>query len=1188
VEFAPPGWGFEEAKETVLQQSSCAFDMALCQTMVCLGYAGTLVILDDTKRRDPDAICQSIISKDVTFTLATPSEYLLWIQHGRDQLIRSHWKGAMCGGEPMTETLCREFTSLRKPELRLINCYGPAETTFGCAANEVSYMHAASVDSGLQPLPNYTIHIVDDNNHTLPVGVPGRIAIGGAGVMTGYLNKDALTAASLSHDHYSSPILKSQGWTSVYLSEDCGRFNTAGRLMIEGRIQGSTQVKIRGIRIELEDIENSIIRYMSPHVRQAVVSHRKGKDGSNADFLVALIVLSDTNPPGDPASFIRHLPLRLPLPQYIRPSLALAIQSLPYTVSGKLDRKAIDALPLPDTQSGDVISEEPLQHNSSDTENILRQLWKDVLPSEVTSRLGIKNHTDFFQVGGSSVALVNLQRRIKDQLGTVLPIRTLFSHTTLGQMAVVIENETEQKDISHPSTIIDFSGETEIPSYISDIIAADEQGAAPRARLQTVALTGATGFLGKEVLRQLVNEAGVRKIHCVAVRSALDQLPDLFDNPKVFVHSGNLRYPRLGLPQPVASEIFADVDVFIHAAAEVSFMKSYHSLKLTNVASTAEAVAMCLPRRIPVHFVSSATISRLSGKNPACPDSARKYLPPDSNMDGYTATKLVAEVFLERVSRQAGLPVMIHRPSSITGEDAPALDLMGNLMKYAQKTSAVPLLDGWSAYLDSISVEAAANELIDHMTSMQGAWSVGSKFQCVHEVGEVETNVHDLQVVLGQRWGQKLEVRPVEEWVNGALQAGMDDLLGAYLLGTLTATPKMAELIVSLYEQEPIGMWWARPTCSKYAHLAAYYEMGGNPDTERLLTEPLEHWCWMILSANFAMSHYGLFMVHDSNSAKVDIVLVHGPRGSVPKSWTKDGVLWPKDLLPKDIPESRVFLFGYDSRITHPDQSSVTKSKIHSDANDLCAKLSGQRWTTRTEDRPIIFIAHSLGGLVAGQVLVHGEQRDESSSVKSITRNLRGMVFLSSSYARPAEIAQNILTLVGFNTQEHTLKLLGVDSERLDELTGAFPEVLNKRRTSKEAHDRIEAFFCYETLQTKSVLDYSAQVPHPFLYTVKLAHPLTSHIAKIIKPESAQLPGCGDVAPIRADHINICKFATDKDEGHDIIVARFRKMMLPPEFEAPKASKLLVTVMYLRFIFDSHHDLPTIMYLPIDFVSLLS
>ncbi|KAH8669660.1 hypothetical protein BGZ60DRAFT_528133 [Tricladium varicosporioides] len=220
--------------------------------------------------------------------------------------------------------------------------------------------------------------------------------------------------------------------------------------------------------------------------------------------------------------------------------------------------------------------------------------------------------------------------------------------------------------------------------------------------------------------------------------------------------------------------------------------------------------------------------------------------------------------------------------------------------------------------------------------------------------------------------------------------------------------------------------------------------------------------------------------------------------------------------------------------------TGVTKTETHSDAEDLCAKLAAEQSSTKTEDRPIIFIAHSLGGLVAAQVLVHGEQRTNNSSAKSITKNLRGLIFLGtpfrgSSVAKPAEIARRILEVFGVNTQQHTLKLLGVDSKRLDKLTRAFPEVLNKRRTSKNPEYRIEAFFFYKTLKTSFGI----------------------RSVQIVEVESAQLPGCGDPAPIRADHIGICKFKTEKDEGYSIIVAAIRKVMLPPNASPLQGTKTI-------------------------------
>ncbi|KAF5555928.1 ribonuclease p mrp [Fusarium phyllophilum] len=294
------------------------------------------------------------------------------------------------------------------------------------------------------------------------------------------------------------------------------------------------------------------------------------------------------------------------------------------------------------------------------------------------------------------------------------------------------------------------------------------------------------------------------------------------------------------------------------------------------------------------------------------------------------------------------------------------------------------------------------------------------------------------------------------------------------------------------------------------------------------------------------MAQYGLLEVYNGENAQADIVFLHGLRGDREKAWTKNGVVWPKDLLPDDIPASRIFLFGYDTNITSTGRSGPSKTEIHGDAEDVCAKLAAERLSTQTVsdsnavDRPIIFVAHSLGGLVAAQILVDGENKPENSVEGSITRNTHGMVFLGtpfrgSSAAKPAEAVRRVLQLFKVDTQQQTLKLLGVDSERLDELTRAFSQVLNKRRTSKDIDLRIEASFFYETLKTRWGIGS----------------------VQIVETESAQLHGCGDAAPIRADHIGICKFETKDADGYATVVAAIQKAMIPPDASPSHGNRIL-------------------------------
>jgi hypothetical protein len=154
-------------------------------------------------------------------------------------------------------------------------------------------------------------------------------------------------------------------------------------------------------------------------------------------------------------------------------------------------------------------------------------------------------------------------------------------------------------------------------------------------------------------------------------------------------------------------------------------------------------------------------------------------------------------------------------------------------------------------------------------------------------------------------------------------------------------------------------------------------------------------------------------------------------------------------------------------------------------------------------------------------------------------KNIRGLIFLGTPFrgsvpAGPAEYARRILKLLGVETQEQTLKLLGVNSEMINELTRTFANLLNKRRMSKDAEDRISASFFYETLTTR--------------VTGTLRH------IQVVENDSAQLPGCGDAIPIRADHHDICKFTSEKDEGYGLIVAAIRKSLAPPNLDDERVS----------------------------------
>ncbi|OQD60396.1 hypothetical protein PENPOL_c024G00628 [Penicillium polonicum] len=768
-------WKLKQGSEIILHQSSYAWDASLWQIMVSLCSGATLVIASDLTRGDPVAITRLIASENVTCTLATPTEYLAWVRHGRSHLSNSRLSTAVCGGEFMSSGLIKEIKNLHRPDLKLINAYGPAEISVACSSSEVPYnlldLTSTSPAPALYTLPNYSVYIVDETLNPVPIGVPGEVVVGGAGVAQGYLD-GTKTTERFSNDRYASKLFQEKNWTKIHRTGDRGKLNRDGGLILLGRMDGDNQIKLRGIRINIEEIETAIVSSAAGAITQAVVSVRSDATQSGGgQFLVAFAIMAPTHDSENALQFLGRLTQELPLPYHMRPAAIIPVENIPQNTSGKTDRAAVGALPIPL-----ISSKLPDDSTLTAFEQSLRQLWQQALPRELSSFHSIDSLSDFFHVGGSSLALVNLQALIKENLGASMALYQLFEASTLRGMAARIQ------DISRPAPELKVNWDTEVEvasDLTSSLNYSDTHIIA--SGVNTVVLTGATGFLGKEILRRLIQDEKVSSIHCLAVRKRSLDLPELFAHPKVHLHYGDLGAPQLGLSESDARSVFSCADIVIHNGADVSFMKTYRTLKLINVASTKELVKLALPRRIPFHFVSSAGVARLADQESFGETSVSSYPPPSRPTDGYIAAKWVSEVYLERINRQFGLPVWIHRPSSITGIDAPELDLMGSVMRFTKATQKVPDSSSWSGVFDLISVQSAASQLLEgvHQSSVTEL-AIGS-VTYLYESGEMKIGRDEIMPLMESGSGQQFQIVSLDEWVNSAEQAGMSVLLGEYL-----------------------------------------------------------------------------------------------------------------------------------------------------------------------------------------------------------------------------------------------------------------------------------------------------------------------------------------------------------------------------------------------------------------------
>ncbi|KAF2874833.1 polyketide synthase [Massariosphaeria phaeospora] len=753
----------------IMQQSAFSFDASVLQTLLGVATGACLVFASQSQRADPVALVDLIVSQKVNVLFGTPSEYLWWMQSTDIKTLQqTHILTAITGGEKLKQTVLDVFKSLQKQDLEHWDAYGPTEMTIFCNMVQIDYRKEYERIPLGPAIHNTAVYVVDENLRPVPVGISGEIMLAGVGVAQGYLNSE-LTKARFVPNPFASSEFIARGWTTMYRSGDKGRLGRDGTLSLDGRISGDTQVKIRGVRMELQDIEKNIIATAGGDLVEGVVSVR-----GDPPFLVAHVAFAKDKTPKDSETYLQKLLASLPLPHYMCPTVLVPLNRLPVTQNCKLDRAAIQELPLPRTSQSSQADVE-----LSESQRQLRAVWCKVLPKDVVDVQVINDKSDFFHIGGNSMLLARVGKEMNNRFGVKIPLVQLFEKSTLGEMAQLIDSRTQAME---GTQIIDWEAEIALPD---DLSAGPDPKCPPRAHPKVIVLTGSTGFLGRTILKQLLDDANIEKIHCVAVRDgATRALPEEFTSPKVVVHPGSLTQPQFGLSHHAAHEIFDEADAIIHNSADVSFLKSYRTLRPINVDATKAIFNLAIPRRIPFHYVSTSGVAHLSNL-PEYPEiSVAAYRPPTDGSDGYVASKWASEVYLEKASQVTGVPVTCQRPSSIMGDDVAPTDLMGSLFKYSLQLKAVPILKNrdqskWDGgHADLIDVANVARGILESVRAGGTPWD---PVRILYQSGEMVVPMGALVGGDDAEGGLGLEAIPVLNWVERARKEGMSELVGELL-----------------------------------------------------------------------------------------------------------------------------------------------------------------------------------------------------------------------------------------------------------------------------------------------------------------------------------------------------------------------------------------------------------------------
>ena len=317
----------------------------------------------------------------------------------------------------------------------MLNHYGPTEATVGvCTFKVTAESMAVERKGGAQtvpvgsPLANTTAHVLDAHQKPTPVGVPGELYLGGAGIAVGYVGQPSLTAERFLDDPFAT-------WTGarLYRTGDRVRRRISGRIEFLGR--ADDQVKMRGYRLELGDVEHEL--RLHPAIADCVVVARaaSSEDGLPGELrLVAYVVWRTggyaTAHAERPAAEKVKEWMRARVPDHMVPATIMVLDALPLSANGKVDKRA---LPDPgDGGDGASVFVAP----RTETETALAAIWQDVLKKE---RVGVTD--DFLALGGHSLLAIRVLGKISKQFAVRLPLRSLFDSPTVEKLAIVVEAE---------------------------------------------------------------------------------------------------------------------------------------------------------------------------------------------------------------------------------------------------------------------------------------------------------------------------------------------------------------------------------------------------------------------------------------------------------------------------------------------------------------------------------------------------------------------------------------------------------------------------------------------------------------------------------------------------------------------------------------------------------------------------
>lgn len=745
-------WGYS-AKDRTLQFSSAGFDVSIIDIWIPLFTGATVVLYPDNKIVGKPLL-DFIVDHQIEVVPFLPPAVLSTLP---TNLPIGKLHTLSIAGEVPSEQTVKNWCN----RVRLINVYGPTETTVGVITHH--FQDDTNPHIIGKPLEGTHIHILNQDMEYVNEGITGEIYIGGMQVAKGYINKPAET---------SEVFIDAPEWMQsdygisyrLYKSGDRGFLRKDGNIEFVGRLD--EQVKLRGYRIELKEIEHHIGQ-LAQVANVAVKVHRPEQ---GQPVLVAFLELYETDKERITAEDIRAR-LKQSLPTYMLPEKIILYDKLPLTITGKIDKSKLH---VPLQQSAKKAKEKV---DTSDLKQEIKEIWMDLLNLHE-----INENDNFFELGGHSLMLGQLHARLPFNIQKRISLPELYQFPTISLFVKEAETRLAQNQLSQQqkARLVEeqLIKDAQLPFDFEITIQPDPK---ILSNPSTIFLTGVTGFVGSHLLEELIprnpnaviyclvraeNETlGLERIKSTFLKFKLIWKPEYED--KIRIVLGDLTQPKLGIDEELYEYLLKNIEVIYHMGSDVSYVKPYEHIKKPNVDGMAHILHLAVHEKTKFLIISSSIGvyswgRSFTGKTWMTEDDPiEQNLPAVCRDMGYIRSKWVMDSMASK-ARAKGLPLINFRLGFVVchGETGatPLNQWWSSLMRSCIELKAFPLVMGLK---DEVITVDYVCKSIAHIS--QNPEAIGLNFN-LNPLPEHDLSLTDFCVRITDYCGLEMKSLDFETW----------------------------------------------------------------------------------------------------------------------------------------------------------------------------------------------------------------------------------------------------------------------------------------------------------------------------------------------------------------------------------------------------------------------------------------